>query len=559
LERDPNLFATRLHLGKILLGLGQRDPGIAELERAYQLNRERARPALTEALVAQARAANQAGDWSAVQDLAFRIAQVDPANPEPQRMLAEAEGALEREGARKSGAFGFTRQQLGEILSSAQKRVRILGVVALDPSWEDLAGYWASKLQNGSGFEITVLCESDNLLFSKSLTYDTDSATDRKSFHQLKFIRDRAITDLPDYLAEAGVPSKVIRDSVSIEIMHLPVPLSIVQIDDRIFANLWLHRIDDYFEQITVKHSWYTLLSQYISTYFDPEQGRKYACELGDEVLELYDHDRIPRGMYPRSSFYDTDYSQLVVWAFVFDRQGRLLIHRRADNAKDNQGMWDKSVGGHIEFEDVDTAHAVCREVVEELFVDEAEQGYSSLTRWAVADEDMIYLGEWRPRQRRRHPFYEIGGFNREWTFFRLVESQQLYSPRIMPDGTQRRIRVISDAFLFVAGPALSDESLGELKNSRFKLIELAELKSVMDQALRGSQVPGFDASQSVPKFTPDLVNIMTGRLRDILEEFSQYVKRYVRREESRPPIPAGIGAGGGLPIRNNDASSSGK
>jgi hypothetical protein len=191
--------------------------------------------------------------------------------------------------------------------------------------------------------------------------------------------------------------------------------------------------------------------------------------------------------------------------------------------------MWDKSVGGHIEFTDIDTAHAVCREVIEELFIDETEQGYTNFTKWAVPDEDMIHLGEWRPQQRRRYPFREIRAFQREWAFFRLIESQHLYSPRILPSGVQRRIRVIADAFLFVAGPTLSMASLEELKNSRFKLIEVAELKSAMDQALRGERVPGFDATQRIPKFTPDLVNIMTGRLRDVLEDFSQYIKQYVR------------------------------
>jgi hypothetical protein len=33
----------------------------------------------------------------------------------------------------------------------------------------------------------------------------------------------------------------------------------------------------------------------------------------------------------------------------------------------------------------------------------------------------------------------------------------------------------------------------------------------------------------------------MTGRLRDTLEEFSQYIKRYVRREEPQPLVPAGM------------------
>ena len=92
---------------------------------------------------------------------------------------------------------------------------------------------------------------------------------------------------------------------------------------------------------------------------------------------------------------------------------------------------------------------------------------------------------------------------------------------------------MIPDIFLFVAGPQLTDRFLGELKNSTFKLMELAELKSVMDKAISGREIPKFDENRFgkgnlVPKFTPDLINIMTGKLRDILEEFSQHIKKYV-------------------------------
>ena len=78
--------------------------------------------------------------------------------------------------------------------------------------------------------------------------------------------------------------------------------------------------------------------------------------------------------------------------------------------------------------------------------------------------------------------------------------------------------------------PGLSDETLGDLKNSEFKLVALSELKSVMDRALRGEAVSQFDPKNPVPRFSPDLINIMTGQLRDTLEEFSQYVKRYLRK-----------------------------
>jgi hypothetical protein len=315
-----------------------------------------------------------------------------------------------------------------------------------------------------------------------------------------------------------------------IEIMHLGIPISLVRVDKSLFANLWLHELVQGYEEIGSDHPWRFILERYMRTYFDPKYGRKYASEPDAELLELFDHTRTPRGIFPRSSFYDTDYSQLVVWALVFDRQGNLLIHRRDDNAKDNQGMWDKSVGGHVDFAlDIDTSRAVLREVIEELFSDEAKEKSKFFTAWSVTDDEVIYLGDWRSKQRKHHPFREIGNLTREWAFFRLRDSQHLYSPRTLPDGRTRPLRVIADVFLFVAGPALTEENLGELKNSEFKLISLPDLKSVMDKALRREEVPRFDNRNAIPRFSPDLTNIMTGQLRDTLEEFSQYLKRYTK------------------------------
>lgn len=430
----------------------------------------------------------------------------------------------------------INKDQLIEILSTAEEQVSFLGVVAIDADWDFLAEQWSSKLRDNPDFRINVLCESDNMLFSKAFTYDTDLASKRRSFEDLKFVRDR-VFDLKESLLLAGAPKDVIFDigkpRVDIEIIHLQIPVSVVKVDGRIFMSLWLHEVWSEFEEVEKDNPWMNQLDSYIQTYFNQDLGRKYSCKPGEEILELFDHHRVPRGIYPRESFYDTDYSQLVVWAFIFDRKGRLLIHRRSKNAKDNQEMWDKSVGGHVDFEkDIDTSRAVLREVIEELFSDEMKKSKVDFTPWwAVSDAEMVYLGEWRPGQRRRQPFNEINSFRHEWTYFRLPYSQPIYSPRTLPDGRVRRLRVIADAFLFITSPALSDECTGELKNSMFKLIELSELKNAMDKALRKEKVPEFDKKR-IPKFTPDLTNIMTGELRGNLEEFSQYIKKYIKSEE---------------------------
>ncbi len=426
----------------------------------------------------------------------------------------------------------ISKEQLIEVISSAKKHIEFLGVVAIDAEWEDLAGQWARKIKENPEFKITVLCESDNMLFSKSFTYDTEVATSRRTFQDMKFVRDRAF-HLKKWLFEAGkFEGNDWEAQVNVEVMHLQIPVSIIRADEKIFASLWLHELPPGFERITPKHPWHGLLDSYINSYFSDTLGRKYSCVPRDEVLELYDHSRIPRGIYPRSSFYDTDYSQLVVWALIFDRRGRLLIHRRSDNAKDNRSMWDKSVGGHIDVKkDLDTSRAALREVIEELFSDEGGHRKEELTTWEVSNEDIIFLGEWRPDQRDRHPFREIQSFTREWAFFRVSNNVQppLYSPRTLPNQQIRRLRVIQDVFLFVAGPGITDDSLGELKNSTFKLIELSTLKNVMDKAMRKEPVPGFDNKLEVPLFSPDLTNIMTGPLRDTLEEFAQFINRYLK------------------------------
>ena len=428
----------------------------------------------------------------------------------------------------------ISRDQLSEILSTAESHVYFLGVVPFDANWELLADKWCSKLKDNPNFKITILCESDNMLFSKSLISDTDLAYKRINFQELKFIRDRTF-DLKDSLLAAGTSEDVFDEKdplVEIEIIHLNIPVSIIQVDGRIFANMWLHELSPKFEEVKKDHQWRSQLNSYIQTFFSKDIGRKYSCKAEDESLELFDHDRIPRGIYPRKSFYDTDYSQLVVWAFIFDRKGRLLIHKRKKNAKDNQEMWDKSVGGHVDFDaDFDTSQAVLREVVEELFSEEMKKSKVDLTTWAVSNEDLIYLGDWRPNRRQKYPFYELNHIRREWAFFKASDSPRISSPRTLPDGGIRRLQVIADVFLFVTGPAFNDESLGVLENSKFKLIELSELKNVMDKTLRNEKVKNFDTKQN-PQFTPDLTNVMTGKLRDTLEEFSQYIKKYIGTEE---------------------------
>lgn len=74
----PAHFQARLHLGEALLELGQVDEAVAELERAYEQDRDDASYALIRALLAQAKARERAGDEEGALSICERVLQISP-------------------------------------------------------------------------------------------------------------------------------------------------------------------------------------------------------------------------------------------------------------------------------------------------------------------------------------------------------------------------------------------------------------------------------------------------------------------------------------------------
>ena len=93
-------------------------------------------------------------------------------------------------------------------------------------------------------------------------------------------------------------------------------------------------------------------------------------------------------------------------------------------------------------------------------------------------------------------------------------------SPRLLPDGHSRKLRVLADVFVFIANTGMTPDFVtGErsLANSPFRFVEPSRLKSWSEQ--------GVDDFGKEFKITPDLQFILSGRYRDVIDEVSQLIQ----------------------------------
>lgn len=356
---------------------------------------------------------------------------------------------------------------LQDAMENAKSKIVILGVTPLgdDFDWEHFANAVSGRIADGS-LELRVFRESDNFIYGKSLISENkDISGDVKSysFTQLMYAYNACIQELRKNIYKVcceGRPRnerekqalelkrKNYRSNFSVRTMCLDIPVPAIYIDGEYYITMSLTKFfsnNRVYEHISSDNLWYDSYTKYFEAYLENELcSKKYSgvarySEEGhdDEILELYDVKRVARGLYPRDCFYSTNNSQLVIWDFVFSRDGKLLLHKRKWNAKDNVGMWDKSVGGHVDYsQDFDSTDAATRELIEELFTDEGVfQTHAAGVNFHKENTNaFIFLGDWDV-QRYEMPFNEIQDHPKQWYYFRLPKSTSIrrQSNRVMP------------------------------------------------------------------------------------------------------------------------------
>ena len=216
----------------------------------------------------------------------------------------------------------------------------------------------------------------------------------------------------------------------------------------------------------------------------------------------------------------------------IFTRDGRVLIHKRGKNAKDNRDMWDKSIGGHVDMEKdtVDTVKAAAREMLEELYkIEGDDQGKRETPDIEVKEinpDIPMFLGEWRDEMRQTLPFKEIKNNKESIYCFRMnydFSKRPVDSPRLLPNGDESPVKCFVDMYAFIMADSFNEK---KLENSSFKLFELSELYD----CYLGEDITYFskdDNKEVTEKFkaTPDLRKIITSDLWTELKIFAGYLK----------------------------------
>jgi len=417
-----------------------------------------------------------------------------------------------------------------ELMQNTANELTIIGTIPLSEKLASCSEEIYRALVQKQNLCVNIFYESDNDLFYQSLSTDTIIAKKRLSFSRLKDLCKR-MSRLPEFVmkhAHTSEEKELLAKRLQVKQVNLHVLLNVIKADKELYICPVFNEVpsEQVYRRLEENDMWYPLVNEYIDFYLDEQKGGIYQSEPSDEMLVMYDKEKIPRGIFPRKAFYNPDFQRYSVWLFIFNRKGEMLLHQRSIKAKDNRGLWDKSAGGHVDIADTSTAMTAERELIEELFLPSAE-----FTKYMKENpHDIINMGVWKPDKRGyERALSDIHNFGPDdWAYFYIPEpvsrtSRRRYhlSDDLDAKSVIKETKFISDMFLFVAPERIlsNDEMVKKLSKEvglNHTLKTIPEIfQWIEDKKSKGNEMEVF---------TDDLLYIMD-YLRDTLEEFSELVK----------------------------------
>jgi len=429
--------------------------------------------------------------------------------------------------------------------------------------------------------KITIIYEGDDENFNQSLFYDKKRSKYKVEFDNLQTLKKILIGGKGKSKKASGFVESILDcfpktgdNANKIENAKSRLKLfennrghkaNIILIDDVIWYSITTLDTPtlDMYRKITLESdpALYKQLSDYIDNLLNVNEitgeieGNIFLSQAqdGDELIQLYDNDSLPRGTGPRKAFYSLDFQRYSIWSFIFNRNGELLLHKRSDTTADNRSLWDKSSGGHKDLRDSSTIITAKRELVEEMFLPEAE--YTKYMKSEIGD--IVDFGEWNTDKREAKHF--VDSFNAlneyDWILLRATDKNEMgevvpmtirrKSPRIMhvkDKDKQGKVikldngkpqehietwytRFISDVYLFIApeGYIDNEQQMNDLLSAAEKAGAASAHKLISIEDL-------IQDVESKPQDYTDDVVYMCSEKKKILVEFSKAVKFIFRK-----------------------------
>lgn len=417
-----------------------------------------------------------------------------------------------------------------ELISTANQEITIIGVLQIEDKILKHIKLLQDLFEKKSDTKLTIFYENESDLFVRSLFLDSKFSKTRISFLELKNKVSRIKRLAKSFLYPNDLEKSFNLTNTSrlnLFQLNLNQPINIIKVDNNIYTSIFLldiPTVTNYTmieDQLIIEE-----INQYIEFISNERKGGIYQSTDDDEMIVMYDKEDKPRGIFPRKAFYNTDFQRYSVWIFVFNRSGKLMLHRKGPKAKDNGGLWDKSAGGHVDLSDRSSSDAAERELVEELYLPKAE--YTKHVKGSYID--ILNLGEWVPIKREEEQVLNL--LTRmeidDWGYFSIkptVKRTSRRKLRMKEDGEDKIVfketKFISDIFFFIAplNEIQNTEALKKLYSdaaSERMLIEIREMLDWIDDEKEKGNTENL--------FTDDLIYIAT-EYKDMLLQFSDYLK----------------------------------
>ena len=203
-------------------------------------------------------------------------------------------------------------QKFQDYFREATSRITILGANPLHPHLEDSGQFFADLLVLNPNLELTILVESDSENFSQSLCVDHSGAENRISYATLRVHRDRVlgrkkkgedglVGEIQRAL-RADMNPELVLNRVAVRQSNLRHPVNLIQVDETLWYAITGSDMPDITSYVRLEpdSSMTTALSRMLNWYLSSAGGAKFLSDTGDELIQLYDKDGYPRGIYPR-------------------------------------------------------------------------------------------------------------------------------------------------------------------------------------------------------------------------------------------------------------------